>query len=392
MRDIARLRFVRAADVYKKGRRAAALERGDTGGISFSYLPGYEGPPVASTLPVSTESVFGPGGGVPAFFAGLLPEGHRLSLLRRAAKTSLDDELTLLLAIGEDTPGDVQIVPAGEQPGTPEPLIAGLPSEVDFRDVAEMVDHYGLPGVQEKASASMINALVGWQGAYSILKLDPPDHPHLVLNEALHLRHARHLGIPVAQHRVVPDKNDKPGLLVRRFDRLVVSDGAVVRSGLEDAAQVLDLLPAAKYSVDSERVVHALAAQTNSPVVAARNLYMQFLFAWLTGNGDLHAKNLSIVESKSGTWSVAPMYDIPCTVLYRDMTLALPVAGKIKNLKNQHWAEFADSIGLAPAVAASANERVLRVAAKIDLSDLPLSGSPLYGAARELERRRMRFA
>lgn len=392
MRDIAQLRFVRAADVYKKGRRAAVLERRDTGEVSFFYLPGYSGPPVASTLPVGPEPVLGPGGGVPAFFAGLLPEGHRLSVLRRVAKTSLDDELTLLLAIGEDTPGDVQIVPAGEPPGTPEPLIAGLPSAVDFRDVVEMVDQYGLPGVQEKASASMVNAPVGWQGAYSILKLDPPGHPHLVLNEALHLHHARRLGIPVAHHRVVRDKQDRPGLLVRRFDRAVVSDGSVERSGVEDAAQVLNLVPAAKYSVESERVVLALAARTHSPVVATRNLYMQFLFAWLTGNGDVHAKNLSLVEGKDGRWGVAPVYDIPCTVLYRDMTLALSLAGKTKNLKKQHWAEFADSIGLAPAAASSANERVLRVAAKIDLSDLPLSGSPLYGAMRELERRRMGFA
>ncbi|WPF65801.1 MULTISPECIES: type II toxin-antitoxin system HipA family toxin [unclassified Corynebacterium] len=392
MRDIAQLRFVRAADVYKKGRRAATLERGDNGEISFFYLSEYEGPPVASTLPMSTEPVFGPGGGVPAFFSGLLPEGHRLSVLRRVAKTSLDDELTLLLAIGEDTPGDVQIVPAGEGPGTPEPLISGLPGEIDFRDVAEMVDQYGLPGVQEKASASMVNTPVGRQGAYSILKLDPPEHPHLVFNEALHLSHARHLGIPVAHHQVIRDKNGRPGLLVRRFDRLVAPGGAVVRNGLEDAAQVLDLLPAAKYSVESERVVRALAAKTNSPVVATRNLYMQFLFAWLTGNGDLHAKNLSIVESKSGKWSVAPMYDIPCTALYRDMTLALPLAGKSRNLKRQHWVEFADSIGLSPAAAASANEQVLRVASKIDLSSLPLSGSPLHGALRELERRKIRFA
>ncbi|WP_227658992.1 MULTISPECIES: type II toxin-antitoxin system HipA family toxin [unclassified Corynebacterium] len=368
------------------------MERGDAGEVFFDYLPEYEGPPVSSTLPVGTKPVLGPGGGVPAFFAGLLPEGHRLSVLRRATKTSLDDELTLLLAIGEDTPGDVQIVPAGDRPGTPEPFIAGLPSEIDCRDVAEMVDQYGLAGVQEKASASMVNAPVGWRGAYSILKLDPPERPHLVLTEALHLSHARHLGIPVVHHQVVRDKNDRPGLLVRRFDRLAVSDGSVVRNGLEDAAQVLDVLPAAKYSVDSERVVRALAARTNSPVVATRNLYMQFLFAWLTGNGDVHAKNLSVVEGGSGRWGVAPVYDIPCTVLYRDMAMALPLAGKSKNLKREHWAEFVNSIGLAPAAAASANEQVLRVVARIDLSIFPLNGSPLNGAVRELERRRMQFA
>ena len=47
-----------------------------------------------------------PGGGLPPFFAGLLPEGHRLAVLRRDVETSADDELTLLLAVGADAPGD----------------------------------------------------------------------------------------------------------------------------------------------------------------------------------------------------------------------------------------------------------------------------------------------
>ena len=29
-------------------------------------------------------------------------------------------------------------------------------------------------------------------------------------------------------------------------------------------------------------------------------LYPQFLFAWLTGNGDLHAKNVSILRPSQG--------------------------------------------------------------------------------------------
>ena len=48
----------------------------------------------------------GPGGtasGLPtgSLFAGLLPEGRRLGALRRAVKTSADDDLTLLLAVYE---------------------------------------------------------------------------------------------------------------------------------------------------------------------------------------------------------------------------------------------------------------------------------------------------
>jgi len=59
---------------------------------------------------MSAEPVVRPGGALPAYFAGLLPEGRRLSALRRAVKTSADDELSLLLAVGADAIGDVQVV------------------------------------------------------------------------------------------------------------------------------------------------------------------------------------------------------------------------------------------------------------------------------------------
>ncbi|WP_427005147.1 HipA N-terminal domain-containing protein [Pseudarthrobacter sp. H2] len=123
--DLQRLRFLPAADVYRQGRLAAHLSRTETGGTSFAYDPGYLAaglPGVATTLPAGDNVVETPGSGLPAFFAGLLPEGHRLTVLKDAAKTSLNDELTLLMAVGADVPGDVQIVPAGETPAEPDPL------------------------------------------------------------------------------------------------------------------------------------------------------------------------------------------------------------------------------------------------------------------------------
>ncbi len=75
------------------------------------------GPAIATTLPVTEVPVLRPGGALHAFFAGLLPESRRLGVLRRAVKISADDELSLLLAVGEDTIGDVEVVapqPDGE--------------------------------------------------------------------------------------------------------------------------------------------------------------------------------------------------------------------------------------------------------------------------------------
>lgn len=389
--DLGRLKLVRSADVYKAGVLAGHLNRTSRGSILFSYSPGYlstAGRAVATTLPVVAEPVEAPSGALPSFFSGLLPEGHRLTVLRDAVKTSLGDELSLLLAVGADVPGDVQIVPAGDVPAEPLPLAdTSRPEDLDFAALADAVDLHGLPGVQSKASASMLTTPVALANRRYLLKLDPPRHPHLVLNEAAHLTGAKALKIPVARHSVVLDRNGLPGLLVERFDR--AQDHGLLRLALEDAAQVLNLPPASKYAVSSEEVVEALAGLCKAKAVAVRNLYLQFVFAWLTGNGDLHAKNASVLEGRHGGWVVAPVYDIPCTLLYGDDTMALTISGRVKNLKARHWQEFAASIGLPARAATAANKIALAAATAIDLENLPFTGSLLNGALRELRFRRV---
>jgi serine/threonine-protein kinase HipA len=106
--DLRRLKFVRSADVYKAGRLAGHLERTERGSVAFSYATDYlvsSGPPVRTTLPLAAEPVETGSGALPAFFSGLLPEGHRLTVLKNAVKTSLGDELSLPLAVGADVPG-----------------------------------------------------------------------------------------------------------------------------------------------------------------------------------------------------------------------------------------------------------------------------------------------
>ncbi|WP_251044957.1 type II toxin-antitoxin system HipA family toxin [Arthrobacter sp. ISL-5] len=221
--------------------------------------------------------------------------------------------------------------------------------------------------------------------------MDPPNHPHLVRNEAAHLAAAKMLKIPVSAAAVVHDKNGLPGLLVTRFDR--VSDNGLWRHlPMEDGAQVWGLPPASKYNVSAEDVVAALAGVSKAPVVAARNLYLQFMFAWLTGNGDLHAKNLSVLGGRHTGYVVAPVYDVPCTLVYEDETMALQVAGKAKGLRARHWAEFAAEIGLPRKAAESANALALKAAAAVDLESLPFTGSPLNRAIRELRYRRLELA
>jgi serine/threonine-protein kinase HipA len=329
------LRGVEQADVYKNGRHAATLTR-TADGVEFRYFDEWVdagGPPVATTLPVRSEPVLRPAGALPSYFAGLLPEGRRLGALRRAVKTSADDELSLLLAVGADAIGDVQVVPAGVPPAEVAPRIAI--ENIADTSFAQLLTELGiraqriaLPGVQDKTSAAMINLPIARAGERFILKLNPVgEYPHLIENEAFFLDAARASGLTVPPHNLVTDRDGAPGLLVRRFDRITI-DGEVRALAAEDGCQAANRPPADKYLLGTERTFTALSVVCAAPAVAGRELIRQLAFAYLTGNGDAHAKNFSVLQDQSGEWRVSPVYDVPCSQVYGDTTMAMSIGGR----------------------------------------------------------------
>jgi len=356
-------RRVRRALVRKDGVVAATLTRGD-GTVTFDYHPGYDGPSVARTLPRELGSVVTHGGALPPFFAGLLPEGRRLGAVQRAAKASADDDLTMLLMVGSDTVGDVTVVPEDADPAPLPPAIASMAS-VRFADLltdAGFVERRALPGVQDKVSAGMVTLPVRLGGVAAIIKLTPPDYPGIVENEAYFLSFARRLKLPVVESEVIVDADERRGLVVRRFDRIETPDG--VRSlAVEDGTQLMGKYPADKYSVAAEDLALAVAAPCAATAVAKRAAFVQFLFAWLTGNGDLHAKNMAAVQLATGEWRVAPAYDLPSTLPYGDRTMALPLQGATSGLTRRRFLAFAGSLGLPDKAAVSAITEVLDVTA-----------------------------
>jgi serine/threonine-protein kinase HipA len=331
------LRLVNSADVYKAGVLAGTLRRLHDR-TEFSYLPGYldsAHQAVAWSLPLTAEASIAPAAAVPAFFAGLLPEGRRLTALRRTVGTSADDEFSLLLAVGGDTIGDVQVAPAGDMPAaTASPVVIDDFGKVVFADlfaqaIGQRPDRIALPGVQDKVSGQMMNVPVQGRSNGYILKLDPPEFPHLVENEHFFFQAAARTRLKLAEVELVHDRTGQPGLLVRRFDR-VQEAGAVRLLAVEDACQVLGRWPGDKYVISTEEAISGLARCCRAPGVAALELYRLLVFAYLSGNGDLHAKNLAILHDKRGEWRVTPAYDLPSSAVYGDRTMALPIGGKIR--------------------------------------------------------------
>jgi serine/threonine-protein kinase HipA len=398
--DLEQLRVVERADVYKAGQRAATLTR-TSDGIEFRYLREWidgDRAPVATTLPVRPEPVLRPAGALPSYFAGLLPEGRRLGALRRAVKTSADDELSLLLAVGADAIGDVQVVPEDVVPAEVPPRIAieniGQTSFADLlAELGIRAQRTALPGVQDKTSAAMINLPVARAGERYILKLNPVgEYPHLVENEAFFLEAARKSGLTVPLSELVTDRDGAFGLLVRRFDRITVN-GQPYTLAVEDGCQASDRPPADKYLLSADRTFAALAAVCDAPLVAGRELIRQLAFAYLTGNGDAHAKNFSIAKAIDDEWRVSPVYDVPCSYVYGDTTMALSIQGSAGELGAADFLTLSAKLG----VPDRAMRRTLAdLAERIDrwlpdLDQLPFDRSKLGKLRRVIDHRRARL-
>ena len=398
------LKTLHSAAVYKQGALAAHLTRNSHGGVDFAYTPEWVASgraPVATTLPVTAERVVTAAGALPPFFSGLLPEGRRLGTLRRATKTSPDDELTLLLAVGADTVGDVRVVADGWRDAPVEPhLSVGDFAQVRFADIraelAAEVDRVGLPGVQDKVSARMINLPATAAGANVLLKLNPPEFKYLVDNEAFFLGAARLAGIRTVDARVVHDAVGEAGLVVTRFDRAAhtqtgTSPGTPTGArAVEDGCQVLGRYPSAKYAVTTEEVLGKLASLCEAPVPAAAEYLAQIVFAYLTGNGDAHAKNLAIIQDRTGRWQPTPAYDLPSSQPYGDSTLALSLDGRRDgNISGAHFVALAEHLGVR---ARAARAIIGRVASSADawiggLDELPFDGGTVHKLARVIRHR-----
>ena len=196
------------------------------------------------------------------------------------------------------------------------------------------------------------------------------------MNEDYFLRLARRLRIPVARAELIHDREGRAGLVVQRFDRVLV-DGEVRALAVEDARQLLGRYPADQYSLTSEQVSTAAATSCPARAVAARACLAQFVFAWLTGNGDMHAKNLSALQEADGEWRIVSAYDLPSTLPYGDRSMALSLDGRRQALTRKAFRSFGTGLGLPQRAVERTLDDVLRATDPL-LDDLGGGALPLH--------------
>lgn len=288
---------------------------------------------------------------LPPFFAGLLPEGLRLKALVKELKTSEDDMFTMLVAVGHKVIGDVYIgsdVEKGFGFFNVKKVQDVNFYEVFFESIQDLNQlHFSesYPGVQEKISASMISfplKMVSKEKSY-ILKLNPKDKPTLVHNEYACLNLAKKCGFKVNNARLVLDKDQNPGLLVERFDRIYDKlQSKEIKIHQEDACQFLDRYPADKYRLSMQDICKAITDISSAPVLEILNLTKMYIFNYLICNGDFHAKNISLfTDPKTQGVVLTPMYDVISTLIYGDDSMALKLDGRDSNFKRKNFIDFA---------------------------------------------------
>jgi serine/threonine-protein kinase HipA len=376
------LKGVESLIVFQGDRPAATLTRTEHGS-QFAYRddflttlsPTDRG--IATTLPPSKTPLSVVGDNVPPFFAGLLPEGARLSALIKILKTSASDMFTMLAATGDDCVGDISVSPVRESPLSPDTSQIHDPtafSEVSFEELfersisAEDISwrRYdpGFPGMFPKLSSQVFSFPVRLRRSRYIVKLGVPEYPHLVRNEHFFMKMAAGCKIIAANTAIVTDKNNREGLLVSRFDRRYDPLGKrFEKFHQEDACQFLNRYPHDKYRLSLRSIMEKIEHHASAPRIELLRLLEVIAFSYIIGNGDHHAKNISLLWHDNRV-ALSPAYDLLSTLPYGDNHMALKLDGRDAHLKRAHFIEFGGRFGLSPKALTVMLDRLIGRAAK----------------------------
>jgi serine/threonine-protein kinase HipA len=204
-----------------------------------------------------------------------------------------------------------------------------------------MVGHTSISGMQGKISVKLSQERAALQvaieGGNYILKPDTKAYPELPANEHVTMLIAGLAGIQVPPLGLIRLADDTLAYVVARFDR---TDSGKLR--VEDCCQLEELPPRDYFKGSYEAVVRLLRAYASEPPIEILKLYRQVVFAWWTGNGDMHRKNISLLTTPEGHHVLSPAYDLLCTrlVLPED-SLALTVDGRKDRVTAANWDNFA---------------------------------------------------
>ncbi len=172
-------------------------------------------------------------------------------------------------------------------------------------------------GVQPKLSLTIEKAhgdpkasrfnIVGLWGEY-ILKPPSEAFPHLPENEDLTMHLSESFGINTAAHSLVRMRSGELAYITKRFDRQKKE-----KLALEDMCQLTETLTEDKYRGSMEKVGKQIFRFSSRKGFDLIGFFEMALFAYLTGNADMHLKNFSLLTTVDKEIILAPAYDMVST-------------------------------------------------------------------------------
>ena len=302
------------------------------------------------------------------YFANLLPPEVVRRRLEKCLHVSRNNVFGFLKAIGGDCAGAVALYPPGTRPKSGE---VERFRELDETEAAEILKslkrrplyaagedgyRYSAAGAQDKLVVRLKDGrlflpLDGTPSTH-IIKPGAADFPESVANELFCQRLADKLGVRSAEASVIVIGGERY-YVTRRFDREVV-DGRLRRLHQEDFCQMMSVDPEMKYESDGGprfadlsmtlRRLHAVLGETLA-------LMDMFVFNFLIGNADAHAKNYSVVY-RGRRPLLAPLYDAVSTAVYPDLSrdYAMGIGGEthMGRIGRDHFARQSEDCGMSP--------------------------------------------
>lgn len=243
------------------------------------------------------------------------------------------NDYDLLAALGSDLPGAVRIVQSEgaiaplDDPARPKPRARFSLAVVQMK----------LSVIKNTGKGGGLTLPLGDEQGACIAKFPSTSFPSVSENEFAILALAEAIGMDVPERELVEQSqfegipkefetlSDGKVLLIKRFDR----GTGPTRIHIEDFAQVFGIYPSRKYE---GAAYHDIAGALNVAVssAAALEFVRRLALAAVTGNGDMHLENWSLVYRGAGdTPELAPVYDVLSTIPYIPAdAMALSVAGE----------------------------------------------------------------
>ncbi len=210
-------------------------------------------------------------------------------------------------------------------------------------------------GVQAKLSLHLTSdskkdsrfTIVGLWGNF-ILKPPTNESPHMPEVEDCTMKLTGLFKIPVMPHSLIRLTSGELSYITRRIDRNSKTGSPI---HMEDFCQLSRKLTEQKYRGSMEHASKVIRQYSSNALFDLLTYFEVTLFSFLTGNGDMHLKNFSLIHSENGMIALTPAYDLLCTRLFiaeKDdpEELALTLNGKKRKFSREDFISFGKTIGL----------------------------------------------